>query len=380
MKPVSEPNVDTSVLSDLVKQVSKLCEDADSKLTNLTAERESFLVGSLGDALQQLELILRVLDDESADKPEKAERQRFLKRLLGRDDGNGAKTEDFSPPDFDVSRQGFQGNSWTVSLPELVGFLAYGHKTGVLWVDAPEENFLLGLVNGRLVHATSDHTPEGQRLGEVLVGLGYLTRPQLERFLAKNDGNEAAISGEKLLETGMISDEELRNALEHQTRQLFNRLVGQKKAVFRFRESMEVMLAYQVDQDINQLLLESALVQDETVRDHKKAGEELDEWKSWQSELTTGFEVAPPATESKPEPAEQAKTEETKAEATKTDEAEAEAKKALDALTDDEKDKTEPSSEASDPSAKKDDESDDGDSDPFGKRGRKRGRRRRNGR
>ena len=44
----------------------------------------------------------------------------------------------------------------------------------------------------------------------------------------------------------------------YQVRQLFFRLANTRNAVFRFRENMEIMLPFQVDLDINQLLIESA--------------------------------------------------------------------------------------------------------------------------
>jgi len=254
---------DASALNTLLGRCRDLCDGAGRALPGLKEAQRDFLETNLQDALQHLELILRVLDKETGKLEEP---QGFLSRLArGFGKGEDEGEEGGGLPDLKISQQGLQGNSWTIPLSELIGFLAYGRKTGVLWVDGADENFLIGLEEGRLMHATSDHTPEGLRLGEILVGLGFLTRRQLERFLSSNERatEESELTGEMLLESGMISDEELEAALTHQVQHLFHRLIDTRNAIFRFREGMQVTLAYTVDLNIPQLLLESARVQDE---------------------------------------------------------------------------------------------------------------------
>lgn len=284
-KPESAP--DPAVLSELVEKCSRLCTQAEKAIGRLGTERKSFLSQNLEGALQQLELILRVLDDKK-EAPRDDERRSFLHRLFARSNDKEGETpqpeEDIQPPNFDVSSQGLQGNSWTVSLPELLGFLSFAHKTGVLWVDSPNENFLVGIEDGQLMHVSSDHTPEGLRLGEVLVGMGYLTRRQLERFL-DNNGNPAATSGEALLESGMICDDELREALNYQITKLFTRLIRTQQAIFRFQESLTVQLAYQVRMDINQLLLDTARQSDEGENSVHVAAAVMQDWNNWRTEL-----------------------------------------------------------------------------------------------
>ena len=114
----------------------------------------------------------------------------------------------------------------------------------------------------------------------MLVGLGFLTRRQLERFLESRPEGES-VSGEVLLESGMIADDELRQALTCQVRKLFSRLVETDQAVFRFQDGINVQLAYQVDLDINQLLLDSARTTDEVESPALKAASAVHEWNSW---------------------------------------------------------------------------------------------------
>ncbi len=257
-----ETDQDRELLSELLDRCVALCGDAERQLDTLSDSRFAFLTTSVFDTLQQLELLLRIAEDEQEDSPQRQARQGLLKRLFQRGAPEETDGEEFQPPSFDVSQVGLHGNTSTIPITELLSFLAYGSKTGVLWVDSPEENFLVGLVDGQLRHANSDQTPPGLRLGEVLVHLGFLTERQLGRHLGRNSQVES-VTGEALLESGIISDEELGAALSYQTRCLFQRLISTTNAVFRFGEGMEVALAYQVTLDINQLLLDHARVQDE---------------------------------------------------------------------------------------------------------------------
>ena len=283
MNPATQPDVDPKSIIELAKRCTALCEQADAAAGKLSKKREEFLSHSLHDSLQHLELILRILDEEEQNSPAREQKQSFLSRLFKRDPASADK---FQPPKFDVAHQGFQGNSATVPLAELLSFLTFSGKTGVLWVDTPTENFLLGLVDGHLEHATSDNTPEGLRLGEILVGLGCLTRRQLERFLESHAESDV-VSGVMLLESGMISNEELQTALIYQVQQLFRRVVDSETAVFRFREGMQVMLAYKVHLDVNQLLLDCARAQDEVVGSTARSHHVAEEWNSWQEDLTS---------------------------------------------------------------------------------------------
>lgn len=290
MQHVKSPDHTPAALAELVKKCQGLCHSAESSLSLLTSERETFLSANLGDVLSQLELVLRAVGQEPSETSRKEERRSFVRKLFGR---SQAETEHhFEPPKFEVSRQGLQGNSSTVSIAELLSFLAFGRKTGVLWVDTPEENFLIGLTEGTIRHAASDHTPEGLRLGEVLVGLGYLTRRQLERFVEQVGEAQATVSGETLVKNGMISAEELEKALAHQVQQIVGRVVQSKSALFRFREGLEVHLAHRVSLGVNQLLLESAQAMDEAQNVDIRAEAAADRWNSWQHELSAEVSAA----------------------------------------------------------------------------------------
>jgi hypothetical protein len=294
------PHQTPESIERLVAQCSSLCKTIEGRLPSLPPEKGDFLVNNLGDALRQVELVLRVLEEESASSSaRKEDRKSFLTRLFAREeDGQEPQgpEEEWSLPDFSISRQGLQGNVATIPMAELLSFLAFSKKTGVLWVDGPAENFLLGMVEGSLIHANSDRTPEGLRLGEILVGLGCLTRRQLERFIAQI-GSDQPVTGNKLVEDGMISRDELQSALLYQVQQLFGRLVKTKQAMFRFREGLEVKLEHQVDLDINGLLLNTARDHDEQDNQDQRLKARQAEWSSWQDDLSAKLVAVSPLVE-----------------------------------------------------------------------------------
>ena len=148
---------DPQALSALLERCQTICQNAKGAIEGLPDDKSDFLKENLGDAVQHLELVLRVLDKETGKVEEPSG---FLSRLTRsrskKEKAAGSKDGKTELPELNICRQGFQGNSWTIPLPELIGFLAYGRKTGVLWVDSQKENFLIGLEEGRLMHATSD--------------------------------------------------------------------------------------------------------------------------------------------------------------------------------------------------------------------------------
>jgi hypothetical protein len=283
------PHQSPDSIGRLVASCSTLCRGIEERLPSFPKEKGDFLVNSLGDALRHVELVLRVIDEESVDSSRKEDRKGFLKRFFAREEdgaGRNGQTEEVSVlPDFSISRQGLQGNVSTIPMSDLLSFLAFSKKTGVLWVDSSEENFLIGIVHGQLIHANSDRTPEGLRLGEILVGLGCLTRRQLERFISQLDTDQPVL-GDKLIEAGMVSKEELQDALLYQIQQLFSRLLNTKHAMFRLREGLEVNLAHMVNLDINSLLLNSARDQDEASAHDQRSKARQQEWSTWQDDLS----------------------------------------------------------------------------------------------
>ena len=158
-----------------------------------------------------------------------------------------------------------EGNAWTIPIAEFIGFLANNRKTGVLWVNAPYEVFVVEFHHGQLLRASSDRAPKGERLGDVLVRLGHLDEYEIDALVeaAKNRGRHF---GRHLLDIGRVTDDELRQALSLQVQALFVRLMSSRNAIYRFQEGNEITDAHNLDLNVTHLLLEGARCMDETAR------------------------------------------------------------------------------------------------------------------
>ncbi|MFT6109806.1 MAG: hypothetical protein ACJA2W_002729 [Planctomycetota bacterium] len=155
----------------------------------------------------------------------------------------------------------FMGNTDALSVPELVGFFQLQAKTGVLAIDARQEQFSLEYLRGELIHACSSSSPDGHRLGEVLVQFGHLTKTKLERLLAGKGSAERL--GDALRRGEVVAEEALAEALQYQVQNIFYRLFDLKGCRFTFREGLEGEPRARVRYNVTRLLLETARHKDE---------------------------------------------------------------------------------------------------------------------
>src|SRR5690349_153831 len=95
----------------------------------------------------------------------------LLARMFqGADERDGAEPEvaDETPPSAQ-HKLALRGHDQPIPTPDLVNFLSSQKKNGLLEVVTATELFTLEFQNGDIVHAQSNRTPEGQRLGDILV-------------------------------------------------------------------------------------------------------------------------------------------------------------------------------------------------------------------
>ncbi|QDV06778.1 hypothetical protein Poly30_22930 [Planctomycetes bacterium Poly30] len=155
----------------------------------------------------------------------------------------------------------FIGNTDALSIPELIGFFQLQGKTGVLTIDARHEQFTLEYLRGELIHAGSSSSPDGHRLGEVLVKLGHLTESKLERLLAGK--SDAERLGDALRRGEVVGEDALAQALQYQIQNIFYRLFDLGGCRFTFREGLEGEPRARVRYNVTRLLLETARHRDE---------------------------------------------------------------------------------------------------------------------
>ncbi len=154
------------------------------------------------------------------------------------------------------------GRCGAIAFGDLLAFLGSIGKSGVLWVNSPGEKFTILLHDGAVVHASSDHAPREDQLGNVLVKLGAISREDLERFLEQHSRWAGKI-GAALEKRALVSRDQLVLALEHQIQRLFDRIGAAENATFTFNEANVAAMDGVVQMDVVQLLLETARRRDE---------------------------------------------------------------------------------------------------------------------
>lgn len=186
---------------------------------------------------------------------------RALSTAFGEDDDLACLEDEpqpLGPPEF-------TGNTDVLSIPELIGFFQLQAKTGVLLIAGPEEDFTLEYLRGELIHAASSASPEGERLGEILVRLGHMNETQLAELLVCLNSMER--TGETLRRGEVIPEEAISDALQHQVQGIFHRLCTMTGCRFSFREGLAGEPNARARYNVTRLLLETARVNDETARD-----------------------------------------------------------------------------------------------------------------
>ena len=161
------------------------------------------------------------------------------------------------------SQKGIQGTTETMALTDLITWLTVQERDGVLRIQAPREVITLVFQSGELIHAGSNHSPPGSRLGEILVDQGAITKDELVEFLYKYTMKPQRL-GDALHCDELVSHEQLQTALETQVQMLFQRLLTLDEASFVFRDGLPSDAGGQVRLNVAHLILESARFHDES--------------------------------------------------------------------------------------------------------------------
>jgi len=181
--------------------------------------------------------------------------------------------EESSAPGQDGSggneRVDLRGLSWSIGIPELLSFLETINKSGTIHVTTFDETFTVVLQDGLVVHALSNATPRGCRLGDLLVSQGSTTFHELNTFLRRHAGSTGCI-GESVVKEGIVSREQLQMALEAQVKVLFQRMFSAKDATFSFYDGRGNANLHQVGMNVTRLLLESSVEASEALEADSK--------------------------------------------------------------------------------------------------------------
>lgn len=159
------------------------------------------------------------------------------------------------------------GDCGAFSLADLIAFLGQSRWTGVLRVTAPSGERSLLLKDGDVRSAASDSS--GDRIGEVMVRMGYVTRAALEKVLAEAPPSRI---GKALVERGLIKAHDLYKCLNEQISEIFHGIMLSKEGAFALidQEIDEKALTHNLSLSMNGLLMDSIRKIDELAQFRKR--------------------------------------------------------------------------------------------------------------
>ena len=177
-----------------------------------------------------------------------------------RDFSKGDESQNLFDSSFILGKVGLRGNLQSFDFSMVLQIVSKGGKTGVLYFRKGEEVRALHLRDGNLIAAGGS---EGLRLGEIGCGKGFISQKQLQEVLveAKKSGRRM---GEVLLDLAYINEDDLRELIRYQIREIVLELSCWKEGDFEFRD-YPVEFDERGIEDINimRIILEAAARRDE---------------------------------------------------------------------------------------------------------------------
>lgn len=160
------------------------------------------------------------------------------------------------------STASLRGSSRSISLPDVISMLSLHRKSGTLRVVAKSISYVVEFQDGAVVHTAC--TPQRQELllGSILVARNHIRPDRLQDFLSTFDPREGPI-GFALTKAQLVSVDDLRDALSHQVRELFQRIFALEDAMFSFVDGEQSKLELRISINTTELLLDTARRRDE---------------------------------------------------------------------------------------------------------------------
>jgi Domain of unknown function (DUF4388) len=118
-------------------------------------------------------------------------------------------------------------------LTSVLQFVVAQKKTGTLKIKLPDESLSFQVVDGNIVHSSTDRPRRGERLGEILIENGHVT---MHHFMAFVDSfrSEDRLLGMAMVEKGLVTQDALTSALEEQMQTHFDRAFDAEECSFEF--------------------------------------------------------------------------------------------------------------------------------------------------
>jgi hypothetical protein len=150
---------------------------------------------------------------------------------------------------------------------DLVAFLGQTRWAGLLRVFGPGRESSLTIHDGEVRSAASDSQLD--RIGEITVRLGYMTRAQLEALLAESPPSRI---GKIMVERQMLKPHDLYRCLHEQVSDIFHAMMLTKEGTFVLLNAPidEKALSHNLSLSMQGLLMESVRKIDELTQFRKK--------------------------------------------------------------------------------------------------------------
>ncbi|MCG6916533.1 MAG: DUF4388 domain-containing protein [Deltaproteobacteria bacterium] len=155
---------------------------------------------------------------------------------------------------------GLRGDLESFDFSTVLQIVSKGEKTGVLYFRQGEEVRALHLRDGSIIAAGGN---EGLRLGQIGCGKGLISQEQLQEVLveAKKTGRRL---GEILLDFAYVKEDDLKELIRHQIREIVLELSSWEEGHFEFRDYPgEFDERGMEDINIMRIILEAAAGRDE---------------------------------------------------------------------------------------------------------------------
>lgn len=153
-----------------------------------------------------------------------------------------------------------------VPLPEVLQLLKFQGQTGVLDVSlegmragGPPMRFEVAVKNGLVVAVRARDSRVDLLLGNYFLGAGYVSRAQLDAVLSRAPEGEPKPVGQRLVEAGLVTTEQLRRCVGAQAQDLMVELLRARRGFFALRRGDDLLPATHISPgfSVDMLLFES---------------------------------------------------------------------------------------------------------------------------
>ncbi|MCY1046033.1 DUF4388 domain-containing protein [Corallococcus sp. bb12-1] len=158
------------------------------------------------------------------------------------------------------------GDAGGFPLSDLIAFLSQSRWSGVVRVHTPGGERSLMIREGEVRGAASEEPSD--RLGEVLVRLGYVDRAQVEAVLREQSPSKI---GRALVEKGLLQAHDLFKCVTHQVSEIFHAIVlCREGAFFLIDQPLDEKTGHSIQLSTQSLLMDSIRKIDEQAHFRKR--------------------------------------------------------------------------------------------------------------